>query len=138
MLGQICYKEFYERPGSDYQEVLYNETLVTNFFQAFIVHARHGSVTFYYCKFPNQYLSEISSFGKKYLNHPQRTFRGKVKLLRTNKYSLRSTSERVQCFRLLAKLLWYLVSGKSKVGYLSNYPDNPLHYLVLSEPSWQF
>ena len=28
-------------------------------------------------------------------------------------------------YRLLAKLLWYLGSGKSHVGYLCNCPRNP-------------
>jgi len=85
----------------------------------------------YYCKFPNQYLADISKFGKKFLTHPNRNFRGKVKLLRTNKYSLRNTGERVAIFKLIAKLLWYLISGESRVGFLYNYPDNPLHDIVI-------
>ena len=106
--------------------------LVNAFFcvQAFVLHGSHSSVTIYYCKFPNQYLSEISRFGKKFLTHPERTFHGKVKLLRTNKYSLRNTRDRVAIFKLIANLLWYLVSGKSRVGFLYDYPENPLHDIV--------
>lgn len=132
MLGQVCYKDFYERDEMQYQEVTH---LTLGFpitdTQAFVLHGSHSSVTIYYCKFPNQYLSEISRFGKKFLNHPERTFHQKVKLLRTNKFSLRSTRDRVALFTLLAKLLWYLVSGKSRVGFLYDYPDNPLHNIVL-------
>src|ERR1700685_2605804 len=85
------------------QETTWNIKRYPNFYplanafslvQAFVLHARHSSVMIYYCKFPNQYLADISQFGKKYLTHPNRSFRGKVKLLRTNKYSLRNTGER--------------------------------------------
>ena len=93
-----------------------------------MIHGSHSSITIYYCKFANQYLSEISRFGKNYL--AKRTFKDKVKLLRTKKFSFRDTNDRVELFSLLAKLLWYLVSGKSRVGYLHNYPDNPLHDIV--------
>ena len=92
------------------------------------MHARHSSVTIYYCRFPNQYLSEIQQYGKTFIN--KRTFTDKIKLLRTNKYSLRNIPERVELFCLLAKLLWYLVSSESKVSHLSNFLDNPLHCLV--------
>jgi hypothetical protein len=101
-----------------------------------VIHARHSSVSIYYCRFPNQYLSEISQYGNSFL--AKRTFTDKVKLFRTNKYSLRDTTERVELFRFLTKLLWYLVSGESKVGYLSNYPDNPLHYLVIPDSQWAY
>lgn len=43
---------------------------------------------------------------------------------------MRNTTERVELFQLLAKLLWYLISGRSHVGYLYNYDQNPLHYAV--------
>jgi hypothetical protein len=38
--------------------------------------------------------------------------------------------ERVELFELLAKLLWYLISGRSHVGYLFSYDDNPIHKIV--------
>ena len=47
---------------------------------------------------------------------------------------MRNTVERVELFKLLAKLLWYLISGRSHVGYLYNYDQNPLHRAVW--PSW--
>ena len=28
---------------------------------------------------------------------------------------------------MLAKLFWYFASGKSRVGYLRNYKENPIH-----------
>ena len=104
-------------------------------FWAFVIHGSHSSITIYYCKFLNKYLSEISRFGKNFTT--KRTFTGKVKPLRTKKFSFRDTNDRVELFGLVAKLLWYLVSGKSKVGYLYNYPDNPLHNLVLTIHLWK-
>ena len=43
---------------------------------------------------------------------------------------MQNIDERVELFNLLAKLLWYLVSGRSHVGYLFNYDDNPIHRIV--------
>jgi hypothetical protein len=131
MLGQICYKEFYENPDMEYQEVLpfispYCLFKILTIKQAFVIHASHSSITIYYSKFPNSYLSEISRNG---VRHSQKSKQG-VKLQRTKKYRMRDTSERVELFQLLAKLLWYLISGKSHVGYLFNYADNPLHKIV--------
>lgn len=40
---------------------------------------------------------------------------------------MRHTAERVELFKLLAKLLWYLISGNSHAGYLFNYNYNPIH-----------
>jgi hypothetical protein len=39
--------------------------------------------------------------------------------------------ERVELFTYLARLLIYLTSGKSHVGHLLNYAENPIHELVL-------
>jgi hypothetical protein len=38
---------------------------------------------------------------------------------------LKKAQDQSAFYRLLAKLLWYLGSGKSHVGYLCNYPRNP-------------
>ena len=45
---------------------------------------------------------------------------------------MRNTADRVELFILLAKLLWYLTSERAHVGYLYNYPENPLHTIVFS------
>jgi hypothetical protein len=94
--------------------------------QAFVIHTSHSSISIYYSKLPNSYLSEISRNGVK---HSQKSKQG-VKLLRTKKYRMRDTKERVELFQLLAKLLCYLISGKSHVGYLFNYEENPIHKIV--------
>ena len=42
---------------------------------------------------------------------------------------MRNAAERVELFILLAKLLYYLSSGHSHVGYLYNYNVNPIHHI---------
>ena len=50
-----------------------------------------------------------------------------IQLWCTQRYHMRVTIERVNFFKLLAKLLWYLRSGNSHAGYLHNYDRNPVH-----------
>jgi len=38
---------------------------------------------------------------------------------------MRKAEDQGAFYRLLAKLFWYLASGKSHVGYLCNCPHNP-------------
>ena len=38
---------------------------------------------------------------------------------------MRKAEDQGAFYRLLAKLLWYLGSGKSHIGYLCNCPHNP-------------
>ena len=58
-------------------------------------------------------------------------FTGGVKLRRTKPFHMRNTLERVELFKLIAQLWRYLLSGTSHVGYLYNYPENPIHKIVL-------
>jgi hypothetical protein len=115
MLGQVCYKEFYENETSEYQE-------------AFVIFGTHSTISIYYAKLPNSYLADIAQYGVRYMERSPNKYR--VKLRCTKKYHMRVTKERVELFHVVAKLLWYLISGKSHVGYLYNYDDNPLHRLV--------
>ena len=105
--------------------------LITHFFtdvKAFIILYRTRSTQIYYAKLPNQYLKDIAKFGAKYAS--SRKYR--VRLSHTKHFHLDNTEERVALFRLLANLLAYLSSGKSHVGYLFNYPENPIHRIVAS------
>jgi hypothetical protein len=113
MLGQVCYKEFYENQESEYKE-------------AFVIFGTHSTISIYYAKLPNEYLANIAQYGVRYLQKSEQH----VKLRCTKRYHMRDTAERVELFHILAELLWYLISGRSHVGYLYNYADNPLHKLV--------
>jgi hypothetical protein len=75
---------------------------------------------------PHSYLREISRYGRNYLQRS--TTKQRIALRRTKKFHLQHTDERVELFQILAKLLWYLVSGRSHVGYLFNHP---IHKIVL-------
>ena len=92
-----------------------------------MVHGSHASIRIYYAKFPNEYLSEIARYGAHY--HNRSSLNIGVTLQRTKKFHMRDAAERVELFHLLAKLLSYLVSGRSHVGYLFNYVANPIHYI---------
>jgi hypothetical protein len=48
-----------------------------------------------------------------------------VKLCQSRSYMMKKAEDQAAFYRLLAKLLWYLASGKSHVGYLCNCPRNP-------------
>ena len=130
MLGQTCYREFYENSQMEYQEVCSQFPYRFLMCQAFVIHGSHSSITLYYTKLPNTYLSEIAKFGAKYLKRS--SLKQHVNLCHTKKFHLRNTAERVELFSLLSKLFWYLISGKSHAGYLFNYDDSPLHSLVCS------
>ena len=80
----------------------------------------------FYAKFPNTYLQNIVKFGANY----DPTQREHINLHRTKKFHLELKDERVELFRLFANLWAYLVSGKSHVGYLYNYPENPIQWVV--------
>lgn len=54
-----------------------------------------------------------------------------IQLRRTREYHFRSPKELGLLFQELTCLILYLCSGKAQTGYLFNYPDNPLHKLVI-------
>lgn len=43
---------------------------------------------------------------------------------------MRDTYDRGDVFVLLAKLFWYLQSGRAHVGFLFDYEGNPIHEIV--------
>jgi hypothetical protein len=79
-------------------------------------------ISLFYVKLPNIYLSRISEYGAKYV---EKFPLEKVQLCQSRPYVMRKAEDQAALYRLLAKLLWYLGSGKSHVGYLCNCPGNP-------------
>ena len=43
---------------------------------------------------------------------------------------MRNTDQRVEFFKLFARVMLYLTSGKAHVGYLFDYDGNPIHRIV--------
>lgn len=91
-----------------------------------MIHSHYTCVRIYYAKFPNEYLQNIVKLGANY----DPTQRDHVTLHRTKKFHIEMKEDRVELFRLIARLLAYLNSGNSHVGYLHNYPENPIHSVV--------
>ena len=82
----------------------------------------------YYAKFPNSYLADIVQHGKDYLVNS--ALKQRVRLHHSRKFYMGKAQDRVDLYRLVAQLLTYLVSGRSHVGYLYNYDENPIHEIV--------
>lgn len=92
-----------------------------------MIHGSHDILSIYYAKLPNDYLEAIVRYAGKFREHCKIK---NVLLQRSQRFHMRETNQRVKFFRLLARLLFYLASGKSHCGYLFNYDDNPIHSLV--------
>ena len=56
----------------------------------------------------------------------------RITLKRSKLFRLRKPADRGMFFDLVTKLLWYLCSGKSHVGFCRNYDTNPLYHLVMA------
>jgi hypothetical protein len=108
MLGQVCHPKFYHQLENEYQE-------------SFVIHIRHAKITLFYAKLLNQYLSRVSEFGAKYAA----LFPDKVRLYQSRPFLMKKPQDQAAFYRLLTRLLWYLASGNSHVGYLCNCPQNP-------------
>lgn len=94
--------------------------------KAFVIHATHDIFCVYYCRFSRAYLRDVAKYGSKFKKESSKS----VRLYRTKRFHMSNTGERVEFFRFLAKLLWFLTSGKAHAGYLLDYEKNPLHTLV--------
>ena len=106
---------------NEYQEVSSIISTVTDK-KSFVIHIRHAKIHLFYAKLPNQYLARISEYGAKYAEmFPEE----KVRLCQSRPYMMKKTEDQAAFYHLLAKLLWYLSSGKSHVGYLCNCSRNP-------------
>src|SRR5271169_3193175 len=91
------------------------------------MHGTHDIVVIYYAKFPNDYLKAAAKHGIHWRAHAETK---EIQLRHTKRMHMRITEERIECFKLLARLLYYLKSGKSYVGYTRNFEGNPLHSRV--------
>jgi len=121
MLAQTLHPEFYQNPNSKYQEVDSHLSFLMLGICYSISYSVHTNLLF-----------KIAAFGVNYAS--SRKYR--VRLYHTKPFHLENTEERVSLFQLMANLLAYLSSGKSHVGYLFNYPENPIHQIVRS-PDYQ-
>jgi hypothetical protein len=101
-----------------------------------VIHGTHTTLSLYYAKFPNYYLADIVEHGSNYLKCIPIERRYKVHLRCTKRFHMRVTKERVELFYVLAKLLYYLSSGKAHVGYLFDYERHPMHQPVSTRATY--
>ena len=126
MLGQVCQKIFYKSTQMRYQEVPLLLHVCMALTYAFVIHGSHDILFIYYAKLPSEYLEAIARYSGKFREH----YTIKNILRRSQRFHTWDTNQRVKFFRLLARLLFYLASGKSHCAYLFNYDDNPFHSLI--------
>ena len=125
MLGQCCYKRFYNNTGMEYQQVHLSSKC--SYDQPFVIHCSHDSVTIYFAKLTNEYLRLIATSGKNIRPDSSQLC---VTLRRTRKYHMRDSEELIKLVKTVVHILCHLTSGQAHVGYLFNYDGNPLHNLV--------
>lgn len=119
MLAQVCHPELFKTNLDGYQE-------------SFVIYCRHDKAALFYAKLPHKYLQWVAEEK----NKSQNKYRTIIPLKRTRWYLMRFGDERAAFFELLAKLLWYLGSGKSHVGFCRNEHDsNPIYAWVLPHKS---
>jgi hypothetical protein len=100
--------------------------------KAFVLHIRHATVSIFHARFPNVYLRNVRTHGPRYSQlFPQSP---KIRLYQMGPYNMRLATGQADLYRALAKLLWYLASGKSHVGYLANVPANPFVVKAVNHP----
>ena len=96
--------------------------------QAFVLHARHATFYLFYAKFPNTYLRDIHEYGANYRQkspNPQT-----IVIQQSAPFRMRYPRDQAACFRLLAHVLCYLVSGNSSVFHMAKDERNPLYRTV--------
>ena len=96
--------------------------------KSFSFHARHAIFYLYDCRFSNSYLQNFVTYGIDLDENSTET----VSLLKSRPYNIFKTSDRVDCFKLIAYLIFYLNSGEAEIRYLKNDATNPLWRVALS------
>lgn len=115
MLGQVCHRGLYDSDRDGFQEVssCYNPCLS----QSFVFHARHATFYIFYAKFPNRYLRDIVHYGAEYKTRV--TPPEEVIIQQSRPFRMRKPKDNAEFFKLISKLVYYIVSGQSRTGYLA-------------------
>jgi hypothetical protein len=92
-------------------------------FQAFVIHIRHATISIFHAHLPNTYLSNIHVHGPRYSALFPTT--PKIRLKQYGPWNMRHTQDQASLYRVLARVLWFLASGRSHVGYLAKCRGNP-------------
>ena len=85
-------------------------------------HARHTTFYIFYAKIPNRYLKDIKTYGANYKNRI--TDPDQIVIQQSRPYRIRLPKHQAAFFKLLANVLYYILSGSSHVGVLAAKPWN--------------
>ena len=85
-------------------------------------HARHTTFYIFYAKIPNQYLKDIKTYGANYKNRVAEP--DQIVIRQSRPHRMRLPKHQAAFFKLLANVLYYIVSGSSCVGVLAAKPWN--------------
>ena len=107
-----------------------------------MLHLRHATFYIFYARFPTSYLKAIAEHGSRYLPSVFGTATvppaAAIQLRRSRRFRMRKPADQASFFIALSKILYYLVSGCSKVGYIAMEDWNPyfqrLHGLHVLSP----
>lgn len=127
MLGQICHPEIYSLHPDTFLEVTPRPfVLLSNLDICNSRATYHCSIILFVNS--RSHLWNIAKHGARYKTNVPNT-QG-VFLQHTKTYYLRDPFSRGDFFRVLARLISYLSSGKSHVPYLWNRVDNPINSVL--------
>jgi hypothetical protein len=127
MLGQVCHKGLYGPDIDGFQEV--SSRCNPCLLQSFVLHARHATFYIFYAKFPNKYLRDIVLHGAEYKAHVTAPI--KVIIQQSRPFRMRKPKDNAEFFKLLSKVLYYIVSGNGCIGYLAAKDWNKYYRAVL-------
>ena len=129
MLGQVCHSRLYKGNPNGFQEV-HLLHLIFILTQSFVFHARNKTFYIFYAMFPNRYLRDIVVHGAEYKARvPVPT---EIVIRQSKPFRMWNPTHQAEFFKLLSKVLCYLVSGQSHAGYLAAQPWNPYFVIITS------
>jgi len=95
-----------------------------------VIHARHATFYLFYAKFPNQYLRDVAKYANEYTTKAVQIH--KIVIQQSRPFRMKEPRDQAEFYKLLSKLLYYLVSGQSYVGFLAAQKWNK-HYRLAVE-----
>ena len=95
-----------------------------------VLHARHATFYIFYAKFPNTYLRDIMLHGAAYKSRVSAP--AQIIIQQSRPFRMRKPKDNAELFKLFSKVLYYIVSGNGRIGYLAAEKWNT-YYLVAQQ-----
>lgn len=131
ILGQVCHKGLYGTNIGESQDInQYDDTCLR---RSFIIHARHATFYFFYAEFRNAYLWNIVKYGTGYKSRVPKSDQHAVIIRQSRPFRMRKPKDNAEFFELISKLLYYIVNGQSRIGYLAPGLRNKYYHVKVCE-----